>query len=195
MRKESLPHFIRKLQEKKQPKAQQEQAVKAITLYYKILKAKGFPKKPTPQTSSPPGYAPLKDKKHFSIRETVARPLQYEKAILPLSRDSAPSSRAHTPSRTVNPSEKGYVERGNGASWKTEYSLLADEIHARHYSSKTLKTYKGWVRKFQTFTRSKTPELLSANDVKEFLTFLAVNFGFLNAWVFGCIFLLFFGVR
>jgi len=45
----------------------------------------------------------------------------------------------------------------------------------RHYSSKTLQTYRGWVRKFQTFTRSKTPELLSSNDVKEFLTFLAVK--------------------
>ncbi len=34
IRKESLPHFIRKLQGKKQTKAQQEQAVKAIMLYY-----------------------------------------------------------------------------------------------------------------------------------------------------------------
>jgi len=62
IRKESLPHFIRKLQEKKQTKVQQEQAVKAITLYYEILKAKGLPnKKLTPQTSSPPPYAPFKD--------------------------------------------------------------------------------------------------------------------------------------
>ena len=169
MRKESLPHFIRKLQEKKQAKVQQEQAVKAITLYYDTVKAKELSnKKPMLQTSSPPAYVPFKDKKHFSVHEAVARPVRYK---------------------------KGYVERENGASWEAEYSLLADEIHVRPYSSQTLKSYKGWVRKFQTFTRSKTPELLSANDVKEFLTFLAVNFGFLNAWVFGCIFLLFFGVR
>ena len=31
------------------------------------------------------------------------------------------------------------------------------------------------MQKFQTFTLSKTPELLSSNDVKEFLTFLAVK--------------------
>jgi len=67
------------------------------------------------------------------------------------------------------------TKRVNGASWKAEYSRLADEIHVRHYSSKTLKTYRGWVQKFQTFTRSKTPELLLSNDVKEFLTFLAVK--------------------
>jgi len=169
IRKESLPHFIRKLQEEKQAKVQQEQVVKAITLYYDTVKTKSFSnKKPTPQTSSPPAYAPLKDKTDFSVQEAVARPVRYK---------------------------KGYVERENGVSWEAEYSLLADEIHVRHYSSQTLKSYKGWIRKFQTFTRSKTPELLSANDVKEFLTFLAVNFGFLNAWVFGCIFLLFFGVR
>ena len=32
-----------------------------------------------------------------------------------------------------------------------------------------------WVKKFQAFTRSKDPQLLSSNDVKEFLTFLAVK--------------------
>ena len=176
MRKESLPHFIRKLQEKKQAEVQQEQAVKAISLYYETLKAKGLSnKKPTPQTSSPPAYAPLKDKKHFSVHEVVARPIQYKKVMPQHSRDSEPSSTVHDPSYTVSPPEKGYVERENGASWEVEFSLLADEIHVRHYSSKTLNTYKGWVRKFQTFTRSKTPELLSSNDVKEFLTFLAVK--------------------
>jgi site-specific recombinase XerD len=57
IRKESLPRFILKLQEKKQTKVQQAQAVKAITLYYEIFNAKGFTnKKSTPQTSSPPGY-------------------------------------------------------------------------------------------------------------------------------------------
>ena len=51
IRKESLLRFIRKLQEKKQTKVQQEQAVKAITLYYEILKAKGLSnEKPTRQT-------------------------------------------------------------------------------------------------------------------------------------------------
>jgi integron integrase len=52
---------------------------------------------------------------------------------------------------------------------------LEDEIRVRHYSSKTLKTYKGWVQKFQIFTRSKNAELLSSDDVKEYLTFLAVK--------------------
>jgi len=43
--KESLPHFIHKLQEKKQTKEQQDQAVMAITVYYEVLNAKVLPKK------------------------------------------------------------------------------------------------------------------------------------------------------
>ncbi|MFH0786815.1 MAG: integron integrase [Pseudomonadota bacterium] len=52
---------------------------------------------------------------------------------------------------------------------------MNDEIRVRHYSPKTLKTYRGWVRQFQTFARSKPPDNLSAQDVKDFLTFLAVK--------------------
>ena len=37
--KESLPNFIRTLQEKKQTKTQQEQAETAITMYYQIVKS------------------------------------------------------------------------------------------------------------------------------------------------------------
>jgi integron integrase len=52
---------------------------------------------------------------------------------------------------------------------------LANEIQVRHYSAKTLKTYTGWLRAFQAFTKSKPPQSLGTDDVKEFLTFLAVK--------------------
>jgi site-specific recombinase XerD len=55
------------------------------------------------------------------------------------------------------------------------YDELANQIKVRHYSPKTLKTYRSYVRKFQTFTKSKNPESLSNLDVKDFLTFLAVE--------------------
>jgi hypothetical protein len=38
---ESLPHFLKKLQNERQTQAQQEQAAQAITLYYELLRAKG----------------------------------------------------------------------------------------------------------------------------------------------------------
>ena len=44
-----------------------------------------------------------------------------------------------------------------------------------HYSPRTLKTYRAWVRKLQAFTKSKPPRELSVEDVKSFLSDLAVN--------------------
>jgi len=61
------------------------------------------------------------------------------------------------------------------ADWTSVYGDLQSEIKLRHYSPKTLKAYRGWVRQFQAFTRSKDPKLLSASDVKDFLTHLAVK--------------------
>jgi hypothetical protein len=40
---------------------------------------------------------------------------------------------------------------------------------------KTLKTCRGWVKHFQTFTSSKTPAELSPDNVKASLSFLAVK--------------------
>jgi integron integrase len=61
------------------------------------------------------------------------------------------------------------------ASWQTEYNALEAEIKIRHYSPKTMKTYRLWTRQFQAFTKSKPSSLLSPVDVKEFLTWLAVH--------------------
>ena len=61
--------------------------------------------------------------------------------------------------------------------WSPVYRNLDSEIKLRHYSPRTLEAYTGWVRQLQGFTRSKDPHLLSATDVKDFLTFLAVKRG------------------
>ena len=52
---------------------------------------------------------------------------------------------------------------------------MADEIKVRHYSRKTLKTYALWSRNFQRFLKNKPPEEVSTADVKEYLTYLAVQ--------------------
>ncbi|HKJ65189.1 MAG TPA: phage integrase N-terminal SAM-like domain-containing protein [Desulfopila sp.] len=57
---------------------------------------------------------------------------------------------------------------GRRASWKRECNRLKEEIRLRHYSDKTLQTYRTWMPKFQTYTGSKEPDLLSADDVKTF---------------------------
>ncbi len=65
--------------------------------------------------------------------------------------------------------------KSKNANWKSVYDDLNAEIKIRHYSPKTLKAYKGWVRHFQNYMKSKDPQLLSSADVKDFLTFLAVK--------------------
>ncbi len=61
------------------------------------------------------------------------------------------------------------------ASWVEVYTGLKAEIKLRDYSPKTLKTYQNWIRQFQAFVKSKAPTLLSQQDVKDFLTHLAVE--------------------
>jgi integron integrase len=65
--------------------------------------------------------------------------------------------------------------RLTNADWSSVYNDLDAEIKLRHYSPKTLRSYRGWVRQLQSYTKSKDPKLLSSSDVKDFLTFLAVK--------------------
>jgi len=65
--------------------------------------------------------------------------------------------------------------QATGASWVWVYEKLDAAIKVRHYSPKTLKVYRLWMRRFQEFTKSKSPELLSMDDVKGFLSSLAVE--------------------
>jgi integron integrase len=62
-----------------------------------------------------------------------------------------------------------------GASWVSVYDRLQTAITIRHYSPKTLQAYKAWTRKFQTFVKSKDSQLVSMEDVRGFLSFLAVE--------------------
>jgi hypothetical protein len=52
---------------------------------------------------------------------------------------------------------------------------LAAEIKTRHYSPKTLKAYALWTTKFRSFIGDKTPDSVSAAEVKAYLTYLAVK--------------------
>lgn len=62
-----------------------------------------------------------------------------------------------------------------GASWVRVFDKLNASIKVRHYSPKTLQAYRSWIRRFQAFTLSKPPEQLDMDDVKRFLSSLAVE--------------------
>ncbi len=60
-------------------------------------------------------------------------------------------------------------------SWGIAIDSIKNEIQLRHYSKKTLKAYSLWVEKLRYFTKNKLPASLTPEDVKAFLTFLAVK--------------------
>ena len=156
--KESLPGFLRKLQEKRQTKAQQEQAASAIALLFEILEEKAGSQKTDKDSGSVTLRNPYnRNAKQVYVREGSSRPWG-------VGGGSA-----------IGTSEKKEAIRGKGASWEAEFGALANEIKIRHYSPKTLNAYTNWVRKFQAFTKSKEPESLSTQEVKQFLTSLAVK--------------------
>ncbi len=61
------------------------------------------------------------------------------------------------------------------APWDIAVDCVKNEIKLRHYSPKTLKAYTLWAEKLRYFTKDKLPESLTPEDVKAFLTFLAVK--------------------
>jgi hypothetical protein len=71
--------------------------------------------------------------------------------------------------------EAGYEVKSDSPEWDAVLESLAAEIKVRHYSRKTLKTYANWSRRFQRFLKNKPPRDLSTADVKEYLTYLAVQ--------------------
>lgn len=73
--------------------------------------------------------------------------------------------------------ERLYIQglKLTGSSWVDIYSRLESAIKVRHYSIKTWQAYRHWLTAFQTFTKSKDPRLLTMDDAKGFLSFLAVE--------------------
>lgn len=72
-------------------------------------------------------------------------------------------------------SPAGYEEKTDSPEWDAVLETMAAEIKVRHYSRKTLKTYANWSRQFQRFLKNKAPQELTGDDVKEYLTCLAVK--------------------
>ncbi len=128
---ESLISFVAKLKSKKQSAFQQNQAQKAVNLYYSGIKNKTL--------------VPISAKEHPAPADLV-----------------------------MEESESSDIAEENNP-WNISISKLKDEILTRHYSKKTLKAYSLWAEKLRYFAKDKVPNTLAIDDVKEFLTFLAVK--------------------
>jgi len=143
---ERLHLFIEKLRQKRQSDMQCQVAAKAVTLYFQMGELQT--KQATPTEESTPQY-PVDSASAGQKTEIIHRPSQYIEA--------------------------GYQEKSSSPEWDELIGKLADEIKVRHYSRKTLKTYANWSRQFQRFLKNKPPSEISTEDVKAYLTFLAVK--------------------
>jgi len=171
---ESFADFIEKLKEENQPENLIKQAYHAIALFCKMEHSSG-PKnrnetiKVSDTTAAGVSFKiPFPDtegNKENSIRQAV-------------SPDSVYYGSAATSSYAGKTVLRADLElKQSGADWAEVFSKLNNAIKTRHYSPKTLKAYSGWLRQFQAYNKSKDPRLLSADDVKAFLTWLAVKRG------------------
>ena len=59
--------------------------------------------------------------------------------------------------------------------WKLRTDEMIKILRLKHRSASTEKTYLNWLRSFYRFLNGKSPEKLQSSDVKDFLTYLAVE--------------------
>jgi integron integrase len=89
---------------------------------------------------------------------------------------TSPADPLGSPVDMTNPSEQHPQQQNITAlTWPIVYERLSNAVKIRHYSPKTLKSYRGWLRKLQGFLGNREPESVGMEDVKAFLTHLAVD--------------------
>lgn len=59
--------------------------------------------------------------------------------------------------------------------WSAVFTGLREAVRLRNYSKKTFRTYASWISRFAWFVKHKNPDEVVIDDVKKFLTDLAVN--------------------
>lgn len=158
---DSLSAFLIKLKNKNQQPFMLEQAKKAVELLWKMESSKStgerkavMPKEERPETTN--NQSPKEIKNKPPLTASSNRP---SNVVPPI-----------PPAREVVTQEKQ-----SGADWRHIYTELENSIKMRHYSPKTLKSYTIYTRQFQAFVKSKDSKLIGVEDVKGFLTWLAVK--------------------
>jgi len=171
-RSERVRLFCEKLREKKQATNRLHRAAHAISLYFAMLKQERsavFSCIEVPSSSDTHS-----ERNAFRIEPNPECPIPASSEVSLSVSETRPVS-THQLLRTSNYLEAGYQVKSDSPEWDAVLERLAAEIKVRHYARKTLQTYANWARQFQRFLKNKRPEELSSDDVKEYLTFLAVK--------------------
>jgi hypothetical protein len=170
---EQVRLFIEKLKAKNQTPQQCAQAAHAISLFFKSQKLKNCTQPVSLEAKVPPPAQPVNQQlKAHNTNDAAVTSNSFP--VLPASTMIEPSpSSVSSGGKRFN--EWRCLEKTNSMAWDQAIENLAAEIKVRHYSRKTLKTYANWGRKFQRYLHDKPPEELSSIEVKEYLTYLAVQ--------------------
>ena len=173
---ESIIAFQKKLLEKRQSERQRQKAAHAIRLYLNVNQANTVSRSPSILPVSTVNSAEnANTRESFKSSITSKSPFVTTPVVLATPRSTLKRKPETTEEPTPGTVPKVNVKAATVPPRVVSFTRLDEEIQIRHYSPKTLKTYRHWLKRFQAFTRSKPPELLSAVDVKEFLTWLAVK--------------------
>ena len=151
---DSVEPFIQKLTQKRQTDQQRQQARQAVRFFLQNERKK----------------------QQWLIGEKPVLKPAYRRET-PILESAEPAARRYpltSAGSGTSMSEKPELKHA-GADWREIYHALETAIKVRHYSSKTLKAYRNWTRQFQNFTKSKDQRMISVDDVKAFLSFLAVR--------------------
>jgi hypothetical protein len=151
----SLSLFVQKLVDKGQSNFQCQQAQQSVQIYYQLIDTAITR---TSEASGADCVIPVNRQKDVVYSDV-------SKATVNVSQHAV-DAQAVADIRTGCE----YVA-SPGVSWVSVYGTLTEEIKFRHYSPKTLKAYRGWIRKFQTYLKSKDPQSLCQSDIKRFLSF------------------------
>lgn len=170
---EQVRLFIEKLKSKKQSPQQCAQAAHAVSLFFESQQTKRRPP-PSPVTPVPPRPA-LQSKQLPNARNTGGDGHKSSGLASMSAIQAAEPSFSHKSPGGRRYNEWRCLRKTKSPAWDEVIEKLYAEIKTRHYSRKTLKTYADWARKFQCFLHDKPPEELSSIDVREYLTYLAVQ--------------------
>ncbi|MBX3616722.1 integron integrase [Nitrosomonas sp.] len=178
--KRHFPSFDEKLRSKNQSEMQRQQARQAIALYYRSIIGHQCTDQRNlneviPETNLQEGNVHL-NQSAMSVKEARNILPAYAVNQQHITTNAEESNTADPYSGILSDkaTDSSSLKLSN-ASWVWVYDRLNSAIKIRHYSPKTLQAYKIWTHKFQTFTKSKDARLVTMDDVKDFLSFLAVE--------------------
>jgi len=187
----SLGPFLTKLASKNQSVGQRSQAAAAVRLLIEAVPEPGTTPPSRPATAAARQPATLGQAlraRSSPLPPPAARAAQPPPPPQPQRRIPEPpqATRQDRPVAQVPQSNGGLravlgsapttpPAPGHGASWQQEYRDLEAAILLRNYSPRTLEAYRFWLVKFQAFVRSRPTAELAGQEVRGFLSDLAVR--------------------